>query len=1519
VSGEASVLHVARGRVRVHWPGGWSGGAPDVRRLLDGIGGARAVRANELTRNVLVEFDERVTDARRVVARLEQLAPRRPERREARRPARRRGLPVGPPAVEPTTLVLVERLGRAFGACAGLGIVALRGREPGPLAGVRAAAGVGAAVSVIDGSPELRALSRRVLGAEGRTGVLSATAIVAHTLSGSPLGLAVAGMVAIRQVVELLERRRALEAYAGNASAKPPVQGSWLATLEDGDRVPIGGRLVRGTGSAIASDGLPVPIRPGAGLRAGDRLFGGSFVVELDLPGRSAPARAGPGPPPYLEWMDLASFVAGALTFLATRSLSRAIGVVVLLGPRPGVLAREAADAGANLRALRSGALTSREDVVLRRPDLVLVGNPRVLSDGLEVDRATLLDRSLDEARAADLAVSVAALAGWPWGPIHRPGRRPDAGDGTFDGEAAHATVAGRRFTLRPDREAAPREANGSFSLVLSRDGDPVAAISLKPRLSRDLGLFARTCRRLNMEVALVHDGRATDRLHALADEAGLGLVGGGTAAALGQAARARQVAVVTDAGDGSEDLSAACLSIGLAAGLPDPFHVPVDVLAPDLAGATAVLEAAALRELALRDGFRLEVVASAIGVARMARGAPSHATAATVPNLAALAGLTAAWLRLRGGSPRRSSLALLVDPRPERWGRRPVDDVLRALASSELGLTAEDASARARRFEPDARRSPLLAGVAEQLRSPMTGILAVGAGLSLATGVAGDVVLIGAVIALNALLGAAQEHQAGSAAAELERMGRVRTRVLREGRPVELAATEIVPGDVLLLGPGERVTADARVIESRGLAVDEASLTGESFPVAKRVDGGPSEARIVLDGTDVTVGSGRAVAFAVGRDTRFGATAAGVSAAASVESPLGRRLHAMLLEVLPVVVAGGALVIGAGLLWRRPLAAQLALGAGTAIAAVPEGLPLLASVGQAGVARRLADRKALVRRLTAVEALGRVDVACVDKTGTLTENRLSVQVVVTPDGTLGVPGKLDESHHAILRCAAVAGPRAGSSWASAHATDVAVLEAAQAAGLDHGLDAPRTREAPFDAARPFHAAVLDGRLCVKGSAEAVVDRCTHVRRGDALHELDDHGRRELLRLAHDLAEEGLRLLLVAEGAPAASLGDPRDLVALGFLGIHDTLRTGVAPAVARCRRAGIRVIMLTGDHPATARAIGREVGLLDGGRVLTGLEIETLSDDELGDALEDVSVVARIAPLEKLRIVEALRRRGHVVAMTGDGVNDGPALRLADVGVAMGRGGTEVARQAGDLVLAEDDFDALVESLIEGRTFWANLRRSLAMLLGGNLGEVAFIVALACAGVRAPLTARQVLAVNLVSDVLPAMSLVIQPPRQLVLSQLAREGESALGRPLRAEIFTRAVATAGPAVAAYALGRLLTTPARAQSVGFASIVVTQLAQTLDASRATGGVSRATGIAVSGTVAALVAALQLAPLARFLGLTSPGALGWLLIAAAGATAPAAARVTEAAAGAERATGHSELTGEVGPMSALAHA
>jgi len=657
VTAATSVLHVARGRVRVRWSNGWGDGEPDVRRLLERIAGARSVRASPLTRNVLVEFDENVTNARQVVAELEVLArpplggPAGPDEAPTRtEPA---GHPIRRPlGVEPTTLILVERMGQALGACVGVAVVAVRrGRGDAPAAS-RRAAGVVAAVSVISGSPGVRGLMRRALGRDGMTSAMGATAIVAQTLAGNPLGLAVAGVVAVRQVVELLERRRALRAYAGRATVNTPEGERWLARIDDGERLPLAGRVVRGSGAVIAPDGLPRRVRRGARLGAGARLFGGPFVVELHRSpaGRSAPVRPPAESTPYLAWLDVASLVAGALTFIATRSMSRAVGVMLLLSPRPSLLANEAADAGANIRALRCGALPTRDDVVLNRPDVVLVGSPRVLSDGLQLEGTVSLDPSLDPDEAAQLAVSVAALAGWPWGPIQGPDGRMAEGDGTFDGAAAHATVEGRRFSLLCERTA-PAGAKERLSLVLCSDGDRLAVLPVRPRLGCDAKLFVDTCRRLRMDVALVHNARETAPTRELAEEAGLGLVRGGLTNAVRRAGRGgRQVAVVTDAGDEGEWRSLSSLSIGLVANSSEPNGAAADVLAPDLASAAAVLEASALRAVSLKDARRVALATTLLASARMARGAPSHQTATTLPNLAALAGLTLAWLRFRGG-----------------------------------------------------------------------------------------------------------------------------------------------------------------------------------------------------------------------------------------------------------------------------------------------------------------------------------------------------------------------------------------------------------------------------------------------------------------------------------------------------------------------------------------------------------------------------------------------------------------------------------------------------------------------------------------------------------------------------------------------------------------------------------------------------------------------------------------------------------------------------------------------------
>jgi calcium-translocating P-type ATPase len=700
-----------------------------------------------------------------------------------------------------------------------------------------------------------------------------------------------------------------------------------------------------------------------------------------------------------------------------------------------------------------------------------------------------------------------------------------------------------------------------------------------------------------------------------------------------------------------------------------------------------------------------------------------------------------------------------------------------------------------------------------------------------------------------------------------------------------------VVPGDVMLLAPGDRVAADGRVIESRGLEVDEAMLTGESHPVPKSVEHGTDMSRIVLEGSDVVAGTGQAVVVAVGRQTRLGATAAALSLQETEQSPLGMRLGRLLRELLPLAAGGGAAVVASGFLRGRPLLHSLAVGSSIALASVPEGLPLLAGMGEAAVARRLADENALVRRLSSVEALGRVDVCCTDKTGTLTAGKLAVRIVASNVREAKLPSShLTDALRRVLLTAALASPHPDAADARAHPTDVAVITAAESAGDADKLRAERGASAPFDPARGFHAVIVDGRMCVKGAPEVVVRLCAKAIFHGSAETLDDHGRETLLARAEDMATRGLRVLMVAEGPADTPCEHPRGLVAMGFLGISDPLRDNVPAAVAKCREAGVRIIMLTGDHPATARAIAHEAGLpAENGSLLVGNDISELDEDELDERLEHATVIARATPLDKLRIIESLRRRGHTIAMTGDGVNDAPALRLADVGVAMGHAGTEVARQAADVVLTDDDFSTLVQALLEGRSFWRNMRRALALLLGGNLGELGLVVGATVMGAASPLTTRQILAVNLITDALPALSVVLQKPEHRNLSELRREGTTALDVHLRRDVMRRGLSTTVPALAAF-LYTVSTTGnvAAARSVAFGSVVATQLAQTLEAGRAEGGLTRPVLGAVGASGLVLAAAFAMPPLASIFTLSMP-ASGWAIT---GATAVAAVAMSK---------------------------
>jgi magnesium-transporting ATPase (P-type) len=526
-----------------------------------------------------------------------------------------------------------------------------------------------------------------------------------------------------------------------------------------------------------------------------------------------------------------------------------------------------------------------------------------------------------------------------------------------------------------------------------------------------------------------------------------------------------------------------------------------------------------------------------------------------------------------------------------------------------------------------------------------------------------------------------------------------------------------------------------------------------------------------------------------------------------------------------------------------------------------------------------------------------------VDKTGTLTEGRLALRLLASvPPATAeaAVPGPLPPALLRLLRAAALASPRPeqASHHGTAHPTDRAVLRAALAAGLGDDLQAPRTFEVPFDSSRACHVTVIDDRIYIKGAPERVLDRCSFVEGGAGPVVLDEAGRAALLARVSELAQRGLRVLMSAEGSLGAGASDDGGLTALGFLGISDPLRPAVPAAVERCLAAGIRVLVLTGDHPVTARAIATEAGLLGPGHtaILRAADLADLSMEETARRLDGVAVVARATPLDKLRIIEGLRELGHTVAMTGDGVNDAPSLRLADVGVAMGRVGTEVARQAADVVMVDDDFASLVESLVEGRGFWRNMRAGLGLLLGGNLGELGLIAGGNVIGLGSPLTPVQILIVNLITDVLPQLAILLQRPEHRDLAALAREGLGGLDRGLRKDVLRRALATAIPSLASYLFMFGSAGPAQASAVAFTSVVATQLAQTLDAGRVDGGLSPSVRGAVGASLALLVGAVTVPGVNSFLGLLSPSLFGWGVVGASSVGAVAISRAIGAVQG-----------------------
>lgn len=594
-------------------------------------------------------------------------------------------------------------------------------------------------------------------------------------------------------------------------------------------------------------------------------------------------------------------------------------------------------------------------------------------------------------------------------------------------------------------------------------------------------------------------------------------------------------------------------------------------------------------------------------------------------------------------------------------------------------------------------------------------------------------------------------------------------------------------------------------------------------------------------------------------------------------------RLRDLSRRILPLSIASGVVLLLTDLLRGRPLAAALTPAVSLTVAAVPEGLPFVATVAELAAARRLSRRAALVRNPSTIEALGRVNVLCFDKTGTLTEGRISLRHL--SNGWSGRPlEEADAWLRRVLAAAVRASPKSGGGRVIAHPTDRAVLEGAHRMDVTpaEGFESwERVDEMPFEPGRGYHAVL--GRteqghlLSVKGAPEIVLTHCTTVHRDTGAVPCDETVRAELEHEVERLARQGYRVLAVAQrpASDRSDLDESRidELCFLGFLGLADPVRSTAAESVGRLMRAGVRIVMVTGDHPSTAEAIAVELNALNGRRVMTGPELDELDDETLTKVLPQVAVFARTTPAHKARIVTCLRRAGEVVAVTGDGANDAPAIRTADVGIALGSRATPAARSAADLVVTDDRIETIVDAIVEGRAMWTSVRDSLSILLGGNIGEIAFTVGSNLLAGGSALNARQLLLVNLLTDMVPAMAVAVRPPASTDPDELLAEGpEASLGASLTRDIYLRAAVTTAAATVAWILGRMTGTRGRANTIGLVALVSAQLLQTL----AGGGRDRIVVLASLSSLAVLWFIVTVPGVSAVFGCRPLGPVGWVI-------------------------------------------
>jgi P-type Ca2+ transporter type 2C len=873
-------------------------------------------------------------------------------------------------------------------------------------------------------------------------------------------------------------------------------------------------------------------------------------------------------------------------------------------------------------------------------------------------------------------------------------------------------------------------------------------------------------------------------------------------------------------------------------------------------------------------------------------------------------------------------------------WHALPADDALSRLASSADGLTTEESRKRLARYGANELRrlppTPAWRIFVAQFRSVIVLLLVAAATIAAGTGADADAIAIIAVLAINVALGFVVELRGRRAMEALRSLVVPGAQVVRDGTVRVVEAALLVPGDIIVLSAGARVPADARLVTATEGEAMEAALTGESLPVAKTATvildervALPDRVNMVFQGTTIIGGHARGVVVATGMLTELGRIQRLVSETGDERTPLERRLDTLGRRLAVVALGLAALLAVVDLRSGASLALLLETSIAVAVAAVPEGLPVVVTVAMAIGVRRMARRQALVRHLPSVETLGSTTVICTDKTGTLTAGEMAVTTVWSLEGEWTLPREEEPRANdpeavppppqpsdplvAALRVAALSCTIAGAPEGADSRIDPeeqAVLVATRRMGIDPlalEQQEPQAGIFPFSSARMLSATFRrrpDGTstVFVKGAASRVIDLCDRVVTPDGDMPLDPAARRQLEEENERLAGNGLRVLALATGeVTSPDESGLQGLSFVGFVGLMDPPAPGVKQTVGRLRDAGIRIIMLTGDQLPTAAAVARELSLAsDGGALIAGAELDRLSTEDLIGRVAHLAVASRVTPETKLRVVDALRRRGEIVAMLGDGVNDAPALRKADIGVALGRRGTDSAREAADLVLADDRFETVAAAVEEGRVIFENIRRFVFYLFSCNLGELLVLFAAGVAGLPLPLLPLQLLWLNLVTDTFPALALAFEPGEGDVMRRAPRDPRAEImSRPLVWLTMSYAVLIGGTALAAFGWGRYARPDdARyASTLCFMTLALSQLFH-LGNARGRGAVlsppwATANPFALGALAIGIglqVAAAGLPGLARLLGVVPLDVADWTLIVGLSAVPAAVGQV-----------------------------